>query len=156
SHLLSDGPDRQVEARHQGHGLDTGERVARAVRVDRGDRSVVAGVHGLQHVEGLTGTTLTDDDAVGAHTQAVLYEGADRDLARALEVRRARFHGEHVLLVELELLRVFHRNDALVSGNERRQHVQGRRLTGTGTAGDDDVEPADDTCLQEAGRVRVQ
>ena len=70
-HLLADGPDRQVEAGHQHHGLDAGERVARAVGVDGGDRAVVAGVHGLEHVEGLAGTALADDDAVGAHAQAV-------------------------------------------------------------------------------------
>jgi hypothetical protein len=53
-HLLADRPHGQVEPCHQRHRLDTGERVARGVRVHRGDRPVVAGVHGLQHVERLT------------------------------------------------------------------------------------------------------
>ena len=80
-HLLPDGPDRQVEAGHQHEGLEAGERVARAVGVDRGDRAVVAGVHGLEHVEGLAAAALADHDAVGAHAQGVLDEVADRDLA---------------------------------------------------------------------------
>ena len=29
----------------------------------------MTGVHGLEHVQGLSATDLTDDDAVGAHTQ---------------------------------------------------------------------------------------
>ncbi len=38
-HLLADGPDRQVEAGHQHHGLEAGERVAGAVGVHRGRAS---------------------------------------------------------------------------------------------------------------------
>ncbi len=60
--------------------------------------------------------------------------------------------GEHVVLVELELLGVLDGDDALVGGDERRQHVERRRLAGAGTAGDDDVEAADHAGLQEAGR----
>ena len=155
-HLLADGPHRQVEAGHQHHGLDAGERVARAVGVDGGHRAVVAGVHGLEHVEGLAGAALADHDAVGAHAQAVLDEVADRDLAATFDVGRPGLQREHVLLVELELLRVLDGDDALVGGNERRQHVEHRRLTGAGTAGHDDVQPAHHAGLQEPGRVRVQ
>ena len=155
-HLLADGPHRQVEAGHERHRLDAGQRVARAVGVDRGDRAVVAGVHGLEHVEGLAATALADDDAVGPHAQAVADEVADGDLALALDVRRAGLQGEHVVLVELELLGVLDGDDALVGGDERRQHVEGRRLAGAGAAGDDHVEAADHAGLQEAGRVGVE
>ena len=41
------------------------------VGVDGGERTFVAGVHGLQHVEGFFAADLADHDAVGAHTQAV-------------------------------------------------------------------------------------
>src|SRR4029079_14048319 len=132
--------DGQVHAGHQGQGLDAGERVPGRVRVDGGDRAVVTRVHGLQHVQRLTATDLTDDDAVGTHTQRVAHEVADLDLALALDVGRARFHPEHVLLVELELLGVLDGHDALVGGDEARQHVQHRRLTGAGTAAHHDVE----------------
>ena len=74
-HLLADGPDGQVEAGHQGHGLEAGQRVAGAVGVDGGERAVVAGVHGLEHVEGLAATALPDDDPVGPHAQGVARRG---------------------------------------------------------------------------------
>ena len=59
-------------------------RVARVVGVHRGHRAFVTGVHGLQHVERLGAAALTDDDAVGPHTQGVLDQVADADLAGAL------------------------------------------------------------------------
>ena len=117
-----------------------------------GERAVVARVHGLEHVERLTGAALAHHDAVGAHAQAVADEVADGDLALALDVRRPGLQRQHVLLVELELLGVLDGHDALVGGDERRQHVERGRLTGAGTAGDDHVEPTDDAGLQEAGR----
>ena len=99
---------------HQHQGLEPGQGVAGAVGVDGGQRAVVAGVHGLEHVEGLAAAALADDDAVGAHAQAVLDQVADRDLAPALDVGRAGLEAEHVLLVELQLLGVLDRDDALV------------------------------------------
>jgi hypothetical protein len=48
-----------------------GDGVARRVGVNGGHRAFVAGVHGLQHVEGFFAADLAHDDAVGAHTQAV-------------------------------------------------------------------------------------
>src|SRR4051794_30763484 len=105
-HLLTDGSDRQLDTAHQHHRLDTGQRVARAVRVDGGERAVVAGVHGLQHVERFGATRLTDENAVRTHTQRVAHEVANFDLAGALDVRRARFHRANVVLPELELLGV--------------------------------------------------
>ena len=58
------------------------ERVARGVRVDGGQRSLVARVHRLHHVEGLGAADLADDDAVGTHAERVADEVALRDLAR--------------------------------------------------------------------------
>jgi len=48
------------------------------VGVHRSHRTFVAGVHRLQHVEGLFAAYLAQDHAVGAHTQAV-----DQQLALA-------------------------------------------------------------------------
>ena len=85
-HLLADGAHRQVHARHQDHGLQTGQGVARGVGVQGRDRAVVAGVHGLEHVERRGVTDLADDDAVGAHAQGVLHQVTDGDGALALDV----------------------------------------------------------------------
>ena len=121
--------------------------------MDRRERAVVARVHGLEHVERLGAAALADDDAVGPHAQAVPDEVADRDLALALDVRRARLQRDHVLLAELELGRVLDRDDALVVRDGRREHVQRRRLTGAGAAGDEDVELAAHAGLEELGRT---
>src|SRR5690606_32559150 len=137
--LLPDGPHRQVDAGHQHHRLDTGEGVTGAVGVDRGQRPIVAGVHRLEHVERLGATTLTDDDPVGTHTQGIADQVADGDRTLALDVRRAGLQGEDVLLMELQLGGVLYRDDSLVGGDVGREDVQGRRLAGAGTAGDDDV-----------------
>ena len=150
--LLADGADRQVHAGHQHHRLETGQGVARGVGVQRRDRAVVAGVHGLQHVEGGGVTDLTDDDAVGPHAQRVLDQVADRDRALALDVGRARLEAEHVVLVQPELGGVLDGDDALVVGDEGRQHVERGRLAGTGTTGDEDVEAAPDAGLEQVGR----
>ena len=69
--LGADGARRQAGDAHLHHVLDAGQRVARGVGVDGADRAVMAGVHGLQHVEGLGAAHLADDDAVGPHPQRV-------------------------------------------------------------------------------------
>ena len=123
--------------------------------MQRRQRTVVAGVHGLQHVERLARTTLTDDDAVGPHTQGVLHQVTDGDLTAALDVRWARFHRQHVILVELEFLGVLDGDDAFLRRDERRQHVEHRRLARTGATGDDHVQLAHDAGLEEPGGVGV-
>ncbi len=126
--LLADGPQRQVDAAHEHEHLEAVERVARRVRVDRRQRSLVARVHRLEHVERLGAADLADDDAVGAHAQGVADELADPDLALALDVRRPRLERDDVALLELELGRVLDRHDALVARDEARERVQERRL----------------------------
>ena len=79
--LLPDGPGGQVEAGHEHHGLEPGQGVAGRVGVHGRQRALVAGVHGLEHVEGLAAPDLADDDAVGPHAQRVADQVADGDLA---------------------------------------------------------------------------
>ena len=110
------------------------------VGVAGGQRAVVAGVHGLEHVQRLAGAALADDDAVGPHPEGVPDELADGDGALALDVGRARLERHHVLLPELELGRVLDRHDPLVVRDERGEDVQGGRLAGAGAAGDEDVQ----------------
>ena len=101
--LLADRAQRQVHAGHQHHRLHAVQRVARAVRVRGGQRAVVAGVHGLEHVQRLAAADLADDDAVGPHAQRVDHQLADRHLPLALDVGRPGLQPHHVLLLELEL-----------------------------------------------------
>ena len=92
-------------------------RRARASRgrvgVHRGQRSLVAGVHGLQHVEGFLAAHLAHDDAVGAHTQAVDHQLPLAHRALAFDVGRPGFQAHHVLLLHLQFGRVFNGDDAL-------------------------------------------
>ena len=60
-----------------------------------------------------------------------------------------------MVLAELELLGVLDGVDALVVGDERRQDVEGGRLTGASTAGDNDVQPPDDARFEEPGGRRI-
>jgi len=47
----------------------------------------VAGIHGLEHVEGFAATALADDNAIGAHAQGVLQQVANRNLAAPFDAR---------------------------------------------------------------------
>ena len=60
-------------------------------------RALVAGVHRLDHVEGLAAPYLADDDAVGPHAEGVAHQGANGDGAEAVGVRRARLEAHDVL-----------------------------------------------------------
>ena len=113
----------------------------------------MAGVHGLEHVEGLGAPDLTHDDAVGPHAQGVAHEVADADLARALGVGRPGLEVDHMRLLELKLGGVLDGDDALAVGDERRQHVEVRRLAGAGAARDQDVELGPDAGLQHHRQV---
>src|SRR5215211_2382281 len=135
--LLADGEDRQVHAGHQAHRLDTRKRIAGAIGVGRGHRSIVTGVHCLHHVERLAAATLPDDDPLGAHPTGVDDEVTDGDLALAFDVGRTRIQTDDVLLTELRLGRVLDRDDSLVVWDEGREDVEHRRLAGTGAVGDD-------------------
>src|SRR5205085_11921193 len=111
----------------------------RVVGVQRAHRSVVTSVHRLQHVERLRAPTLTDDDAIGSHTQAVAHKVANRDRAAALDVLRLRLEADDVYLAKATLGRILARDEALGGGNESRQNVEKRGLARACAAGDDDV-----------------
>ena len=124
SNLAADGGVGNIQAGHGHHGFQAAQSVARGVGVNRGERAVVARVHGLQHVERFLAADLADDDAVGAHTQRVDHQLPLVDRALAFDVGRARFQPNDVFLVELQFGRVFNRHDAFAIGNVGRQHVQ--------------------------------
>ena len=100
---FADGFDRQGIAPHHDHAFETADGFARRIGVQRAHRSVVAGVHGLEQVEGFRAADFADDDAFGPHTQAVLDQVAHLDLAFAFKIRRASFEANHVGLLQLEL-----------------------------------------------------
>src|SRR6185503_5559191 len=147
--LLAHRALRQVDAGHEAHRLDAGDHVSRRVRVTGRKASIVTSVHGLEHRERLTTTDLTDDDALWAHTEGVLHEIHDRDLALAFDVRRARLEAHDVVLHETELGGVLDRDDALVLGDEAGHDVEERRLAGARATGDEHVEACFDARAEE-------
>src|SRR5690242_14776183 len=125
---------RNVEAAHRDHRLEAAQSVPRSVRVNRRERTVVARIHGLEHVQRFFATNLTDDDAVGTHTQRVDNELPLLNRAPAFDVGWTRLQSNHVVLVELQFGRILHGDDAFAIRNVRRQNVKERRLAGTRAA----------------------
>jgi hypothetical protein len=54
--------------------------------MDSAHRSLVSGVHRLEHVECLSPANLADDDPIRSHAQCVPHEVANADLAFAFDV----------------------------------------------------------------------
>ena len=130
----------QVQVAHRDHRFQTGQCIARRVGVHGGHRSLVARIHGLEHIECFFAADLTDDDAVGSHTQAVDEQLPLPDSSLSFHVGRTGLQTDNVLLRQLQFGRVFDCDDAFVLRNVLRQNVKEGRFTGAGTAGDQDAE----------------
>ena len=139
-----------IEVGHRDHRVEPVERVARRVGVDRRQAAVVAGVHGLQHVQRLFAADFADDDAVGPHAQGVAHQVAAGVTAplpsmfagRVSSRTTCRWRSCSSAASSMVTMRSLSRDEA-------RQDVEQRRLAGAGAAGDDDVEPAGDRGLEE-------
>ena len=90
-----------------GLGFQPGQRFRGIVGVDGAQRAVMAGVHGLQHVEGFTGANFAADGTVGTHTEHVLEQFGLVDLALAFQILQAGFQAHHVRLLQLQFGSVF-------------------------------------------------
>jgi hypothetical protein len=95
------------------------------------------------------GADLANDDAVGPHTEGVDHQLADVNGALALDVGRAGFHARHVGLLQPQLGRILDGHDALVLGNVAGERIEQRRLSGAGSAADQDVEARLHAALQQ-------
>ena len=114
----------------------------------------MAGVHGLQQVEGLRSTHLADDDSFRAHAQAVAHEVAHGDLAFAFEIGRTRLQAHRVRLLKLQLGGILAGDDALAIIDVAREAVEQRRLARAGAAGDEGIDPAAADDLEDLGAFR--
>ncbi len=100
--LLPDGGQVHIGVGQRHHHFQARNGVARAVGVHRGERAVVAGIHGLQHVERFFAAHLAHDDAVGPHAQAVDQQLPLPHRALAFEIRGPRFQARQVGLFQLQ------------------------------------------------------
>src|ERR1700724_740494 len=96
--LFPDGPGGQFCTPHQHQSFQTVQTVTRRVRVDSRQRSVMACIHCLEHVQGLATATLADHDPIGAHPEGVDHQVADGDPAAAFHGRRSGLKCYNVLL----------------------------------------------------------
>ena len=92
--------------------------------MQRGERAVVPGVHGLEHVQRFPATALADDNAVGPHPQRIAHQIPDGDLPLAFDVRRPRLELDPVILRELQLGGVLDGDDPLLLRDAPRQDIQ--------------------------------
>ncbi len=134
---------------HADHHFEPAQAVARGVGVDGGQRAVVAGVHGLQHVQGFFRANFADDDAVGPHTEGVDDQLPDVDRADAFHVGRARFHARHVRLLQPQFGGVFNGDDALVFRNVGGERVEQGGFAGAGASADQDVQARFDAAFEQ-------
>ncbi len=141
----------EADSRHGHHVLDTAQGVSWRIGVNGGQGTIVAGVHGLQHVQGFAATNLADDDSFGPHTQAVPDEIARGDFTLAFDIRRSRLQSNNVWLLQLQLGGIFDSDDALVGRDITRQYIQHCGLARAGTAGNDDVQARSHNCGQNLG-----
>ena len=63
-----------------------------------GHRAFVAGIHGLEHIEGFFAAHLAHDDAIWTHTQAVDQQLTLADRALSFNVRRTGLQAHDILL----------------------------------------------------------
>ena len=122
--------------------------------MDRGQRSVVARVHRLEHVEGFATTHFADHDSVRSHAKGVYDQVSDADDPASLCVGRPRLQADHVALPGPQLSGVLHRDDAFGSWNEAGEHVEHGGLSRSTSARDHDVHPGMDTGLEELDHCR--
>src|SRR5713226_120969 len=132
--LLANRALGNVEVGHGNHIFDAGQGVERRVGVYGGERTLMTGIHGLQHVEGFLAAHLAHHDAIGTHAQAVDYELAHADRAFALDVGRASFQTDDVFLLELQFGRIFDGYDALRIRDVSGKNIENRGFAGAGSS----------------------
>ena len=150
-------PDRgQRELRSaEGHRFETGEHVPRTVGMSGGKRTVVSGVHRLEHIQRLTAAHLAHDDPVRIHAETGPDQVRNGNCAFTLRVGAARFQPHQIPDVgELQLRGILDGDDAFFVRDKRRKGIQKCGLTGIGPSADKDVVAGLHQLLKEGGGFR--
>ncbi len=108
--------------------------------MDGRQRSFVASVHGLQHVERFFATDLAHDNAVGTHTQTVDHQLPLPHSALAFDVWGAGLQPHHMLLLQQQFSGVLDGHDAFGIRNEAGKHIQQSCFAGASAAGDQNIQ----------------
>ena len=100
------------------HHLQPQLNIARVIRMNRREGTLMACVHRLQHVESFCAPTFTDNDAVGPHAKRVFDKVMNRVRTSAFDVGWFRLHLNYVPFDDLQLRSVFDCYDPLVVWNK--------------------------------------
>src|SRR5262245_40942326 len=126
-----------MEASHTHHLFKSRDRITRTVGVDRRHGPFVPGRHRLQHVKGFFATYLTDDNAVGSHSECVFDEFSLANFAATFNIWRTGLKSPDMWLLQLQLGSILDRNQTLFFRNEARQGIEERCLSGPCATGDE-------------------
>ena len=123
--------------------------------MNRGHRTIVAGVHGLQHFQHFCATHFPHNNAVRAHAQAVAQQVTNGNHTRAFKATGAAFHAHHMGVRQGQFSRVFNRDHTLIGRDEPRNGVEHGSLAAAGAAADEDIAALTHRQLQQAGHALV-
>ena len=122
--------------------------------MDGRERAVMARVHGLQHLQALRTSYLTQNDSVWTHTQGILHQFALCDLSLPFDIGRTSFQTNDMLLTQLQLSCILNGHDSFGIGDKPRQDVQHRRLARTRTTGNENVQTRLNDSLHQLANFR--
>ena len=87
-------------------------------------RTIVTGVHRLQHVQRFRSARFADDDPIGPHTKSIDHQVARCDGTLAFNVRFARLQPHNMRLLQHEFGDVFNRDDTFRFRHKARERIQ--------------------------------
>ena len=114
--LQAKNVQRHANVAHEGHGLQSTQRVDGQRGMDSGKAPTVARCHCLNEVEGFTTAYLTDDDSIWPHSQRCFEKFSNGNPAAAPSVGRLCLEMNDVRQPEPKLPRIFDDDDALING----------------------------------------
>lgn len=104
--------EREIGAAER-HGLEPCQHIGGRIGMTGREGAVVAGIHRLQHIEGLGAAHFADNDAVGVHAETGANQVGNANLALPFGIPVAGFKAHQIFDVEkLELRGILNRDDA--------------------------------------------
>jgi len=143
---------RKSNTRHRNHGFDSAQSISRRIRMHGRERTVMTGVHCLQHIQRLGTTDLAENNSLRAHAQTVAHQVSLRDLTLVFDIRRTGLQSHNVRLLQLQLGRVLDGHDTLTVRNKTRENIEHRRLARTRTTRNDYIQTCFDDCFEHLRR----
>jgi hypothetical protein len=154
SQLFAHRNERQRNVSHKDQSFESTNGIGRRIGMTGRQRSVVTGVHGLQHVDGLARANLAHHDSIGTHPQCIPDEFTYRNLTGAFGIGWARLQTQDVPPGKTKFGGVFDCDNTLMVGDESCNGVEQCGLSRSGAAAHDDVAPRLHRPLKQAADAR--